>query len=160
MKRKTTISLIFACSLVFYVAGLLRAQISMSGHATVSGTVGMLLQGSGSSCVTGVGLAGSCTSADPVRVDNTAVPGWLHTSASPTWTSIAAGGQQEQTISLAGAATGDLVMAGPSPAIEQGLTWDAYVSSNGVVSVRYQNNTSGAIVPATLPITVVLLKSL
>lgn len=156
-KRNTIV--IALLSLACFLTGL-WAQTTILGNARRSGLAALMLQAAGGPCVTGVGLSGNCTSASPVAVDPTAVPGWLHTSASPKWTSIAPGAHQEQTITLAGAAIGDAVMAGVAPSIEQGLTWDAYVSSANTVTIRYQNNTSRAITPASLPITIVAVKSL
>jgi hypothetical protein len=61
---------------------------------------------------------------------------------------VAAGGQQELTIAVTGAAAGGTVQLAPPASIEPGLVWAGRVSSAGVVSVRVSNLTSGVIDPA------------
>lgn len=70
-------------------------------------------------------------------------------SASLTWGAIAGGGTATQTITVAGAATGDRVSLGlPAAGITAGLVANAWVSSANTVTVRLTNITAGSITPA------------
>jgi hypothetical protein len=104
--------------------------------------------GSGS-VVTGLGLAGAGTAASPLMVDTTAVPTRLTGTNSLTWASFAQSTCQELTITLTGAVTGDEVMLGPPPTIDQGFQWGAYVSSANTVTVRMCKITSGSATPVS-----------
>lgn len=73
---------------------------------------------------------------------------FLSATASLDFGSIAAGGQAELTLSVAGAAVGDTVSLGAPAAIESGLTWAGRVSAADTVTIRLTNPTAGAIDPA------------
>ena len=106
--------------------------------------------GGSSSVLTGIGLAGSGTSGSPLTVDTTAVPTRLSATATLTFAAIAQSACIERTITLTGAATGDEVMLGPPPAVDQGFLWGGYVSSTNTVTVRMCKITSGTVTPAAL----------
>ncbi len=65
--------------------------------------------------------------------------------------SISAGGIATFTITVTGARVGQnqTVQVTPPAAIEAGLVWAGYVSSNDVVTVRVHNTTGGAVNPAS-----------
>jgi hypothetical protein len=70
-------------------------------------------------------------------------------SAALTWGSIAAGASATQTITVAGAATGDRVILGlPAGGVTAGLIPTCWVSSANTVTVRLTNITGGGITPA------------
>ena len=70
-------------------------------------------------------------------------------SAALTWGLIAAGASATQTITVAGAATGDRVILGlPAAGVTAGLIPTAWVSSANTVTVRLTNITGSGITPA------------
>lgn len=71
--------------------------------------------------------------------------------------SIAAGGQETQTIFLSGAIPGETVSLGLS-AVDPGLIYNAYVDTNHLVNIRVVNSTASAIHPATNDFTVTLVR--
>lgn len=74
----------------------------------------------------------------------------LKASATLTFTSIAAGTTQSQTVACTGAVVGNAVAVGAPAAIATGFVWSGYVSATDVVTVRVANVTSGALTPAAL----------
>jgi hypothetical protein len=66
-----------------------------------------------------------------------------------TWGLIAAGASATQTITVAGAATGDRVILGlPAAGVTAGLIPTYWVSSANTVTVRLTNITGGGLTPA------------
>ena len=61
---------------------------------------------------------------------------------------IPANSCRDQAISVASAATTNVAFASPNYAVEPGLSWSAFVSSPGTVTVRVCNVTPAAIKPA------------
>jgi hypothetical protein len=80
----------------------------------------------------------------------------LPASAILDFPSIAAGGQQELTISVTGAAVGAMVALGPPSGLEAGVVVAARVSASGVVTVRAANITGSPIDPASATYNVVV----
>lgn len=72
--------------------------------------------------------------------------------------SIAAGGSQELTIALTGAAVGDTVIANPMTTIEAGLIWNVWVSATNTVRIRLTNVTGSAVDPASRDWKVTLIR--
>lgn len=68
-------------------------------------------------------------------------------AASLTWSVVAAGGSQDQTIAVVGASIGDIVSVGQPASLVPGVLYDARVSATGVVSVRATNATSATVIP-------------
>jgi hypothetical protein len=69
-------------------------------------------------------------------------------SASLDFGSIATTATAELTITVLGAAAGDVVAVGPPSDLDAGLLATAYVSAANTVTVRLYNSTGGAIDPA------------
>lgn len=82
----------------------------------------------------------------------------LSATATLDFASIAAGAQGELTITVTGAATGDVVMLGPPAALDSGLSATGYVSAADTVKVRLVNSTSGSIDPASAAWRVAVIK--
>lgn len=80
----------------------------------------------------------------------------LPASATLDFPSIAAGGQQELTISVTGAAVGSAVASGPPTTLGAGLTVDAWVSAADTVKIRLSNITGSPIDPASATYKVVV----
>jgi hypothetical protein len=80
----------------------------------------------------------------------------LPASAILDFPSIAAGGQQELTISVTGAAAGAMVSLGPPSVLEAGVIVGARVSASGVVTVCAANITGSPIDPASATYKVVV----
>ena len=74
---------------------------------------------------------------------------FLEASATLDFPSIAAGAEAELTASVSGAVAGAPVFVGAPAAIEAGLSWGAYVSAAGTVTIRVRNDTAAAIDPAS-----------
>ncbi len=72
----------------------------------------------------------------------------LSASASLNFPEVAAAGQQELTIAVAGAAAGDAVVLAPPAALEAGLVATGRVSAANTVTVRVSNITAEPIDPA------------
>lgn len=77
----------------------------------------------------------------------TAVTRLISAAASLTWSVVAAGGSQDQTIAVVGASIGDIVSVGRPASLVPGVLYDARVSATGVVSVRATNATSATVTP-------------
>ncbi len=73
----------------------------------------------------------------------------LSASATLDFPSVAAAGQQELTITVTGAATGDTVYLAPPSSLEAGLIATGRVSATNTVTIRVSNITAGAIDPAS-----------
>jgi hypothetical protein len=71
----------------------------------------------------------------------------ISTTASLTWSVVAAGASQDQTIAVVGAAINDIVTLGRPASVAAGILLDGRVSAAGVVSVRATNATSGTLTP-------------
>jgi hypothetical protein len=81
----------------------------------------------------------------------------LSAQATLDFPSIAAGGEQELTVTVTGAAFGDGIALAP-PALDHGLSVSAYVSAANTVKIRLVNSTGSAIDPASAAWTVKILK--
>jgi hypothetical protein len=86
---------------------------------------------------------------------------WKHLSASASlnFGSVAAQTSAELVIAVTGAAVGDAVFLGTPAAPDANLTYMAYVSSSGVVTVRCGNLSAGAIDPAAATFRVVVVQA-
>jgi hypothetical protein len=78
----------------------------------------------------------------------------LKATASLDFPSIAAQGQQELTIAIAGALAGAPVVVGVNAAPPAGIVLMGYCVLNDVITVRALNITAGAIDPGSLSVTV------
>jgi hypothetical protein len=68
-----------------------------------------------------------------------------------TWSAIAAGTTQTQTVTVTGAVAGDIALCGlPSAGVGVGLIPTVWTSADNQVSVRLYNATAGPLTPATL----------
>lgn len=72
----------------------------------------------------------------------------LSATASLTWSVVAAGASQDQTIAVVGASIGDIVTLGRPSVVTAGVLYDGRVSATGVASVRATNATSASLTPA------------
>lgn len=79
-------------------------------------------------------------------------------SATLDFASIAANTASELTVTVAGAAVGDVVAVGAPDAIEAGLIVSGYVSDVNEVTVRVANVTVGAVDPASADFSVAVIK--
>lgn len=77
--------------------------------------------------------------------------------ATLTYTLIATNTSQDQTLTVAGAAVGDLILVG-APVLVAGLTVTTFVSAANTVTVRLHNATGGGITPGALVFNVALFK--
>jgi hypothetical protein len=75
--------------------------------------------------------------------------GFITDTATLDFPSISSNNSEELTMTVTGAATGDIVMLGAPSAIESDLTWCGYVSAADTVTVRLHNSSGGAINPAS-----------
>lgn len=73
----------------------------------------------------------------------------LTATAALDFASIAAGAVGTLTMTVTGAATGDMVIVAPPGNITAGLVWCAFVSSANTVTIRLINGTASAIDPAS-----------
>lgn len=90
-------------------------------------------------------VEGVGTLADPFVIDVALPTG----TAVLDFGSIGAGLQATLTITVTGAATGDVVLLGAPAALEAGLSFCGYVSAADTVTVVVANNTAGSIDPAS-----------
>jgi hypothetical protein len=63
--------------------------------------------------------------------------------------SISSNSTEVLTITVTGAAVGDVVHLGPPSTIEAGLTWSGFVSATNTVTIRLHNTSGGAVNPAS-----------
>jgi hypothetical protein len=75
--------------------------------------------------------------------------GFITDTATLDFPSISSNHSEELTMTVTGAATGDIVMLGAPSAIESDLTWCGYVSAADTVTVRLHNSSGGAVDPAS-----------
>lgn len=75
--------------------------------------------------------------------------GFITDTATLNFPSISSNHSEELTMTVTGAATGDIVMLGAPSAIESNLTWCGYVSAADTVTVRLHNSSSGGVDPAS-----------
>jgi len=75
--------------------------------------------------------------------------GFITDTATLDFPSISSNHSEELTMTVTGAATGDIVMLGAPSAIEFDLTWCGYVSAADTVTVRLHNSSGGAVDPAS-----------
>ena len=127
-------------------AGGLHLQ---TGPASTAGTFLPLAGGSLTGGLTGTTAAFSGqVSGATIKVGaGTPVTRQLSTTASLTWSVVAAGASQDQTIAALGASIGDIVTVGLPASIAAGILYDARISATGVASVRATNATSGSLTP-------------
>lgn len=118
-------------------ASIVNAFLPLSGGTLIGGLTGTSAAFSGN--VRGGTL--QVTSA------GTAVTRLISAAASLTWSVVAAGGSQDQTIAVVGASIGDIVSVGRPASLVPGVLYDARVSATGVVSVRATNATSATLTP-------------
>ena len=83
---------------------------------------------------------------------------YLFGTATLDFPSTAAAGTQDLTITVTGAAVGDMVLCSLPAAINAGLVFNAFVSAADTVKIRCQNLTAGALDPASATFNVVVLK--
>lgn len=81
----------------------------------------------------------------------------LSASASLNFPSISAAGQQDLTITVTGAATGDEVVMALPAAPTAGLIFNAFVSAANTVTVRASNITASPIDPAAATFGVIVI---
>lgn len=79
----------------------------------------------------------------------TAMDGVFSATATLDFPSIAPNDTHVLTMTVTGAATGDVVVLGAPSTIESDLLWDGFVSSANTVSVRLHNSSGGSIDPAS-----------
>ncbi len=115
--------------------------VAASGSAT--GTTG------GDTVAPGLGITITGTSPKQISVDTAAVPAFLTVSATADFPSISAGGCQEVSVQLLGAAVGDAVAVG-WPALATGLIGMARVAAPNAVALRLCNVSGTAIDPPNL----------
>jgi hypothetical protein len=72
--------------------------------------------------------------------------------------SVAAGADEELTVTVPDAAIGDPVVVAPPAALEAGLAVTAFVSAANTVTVRLVNATVAPIDPASASYTVAIIK--
>lgn len=117
---------------------------SQTGYVVVSGGGGS--SGGIASVVTGDGLLGDGTIADPVRVNPATVPTFLTGSATLNdWGTIAAQACAQKTFSLAGAVSNDAVIPRWPAALPAGLSGLIFVSAGDTVAVRVCNPTAAGV---------------
>ena len=104
-------------------------------------------------------IAGSGAAVGVVRLIGDVNPVILEATATIDFTSISAQTSQDQTVTVPGAAVGDIAVVSDPSAINAGLTWAAFVSATDTVKVRLSNVTVGSIDPASASFTVKVLKS-
>jgi len=75
--------------------------------------------------------------------------GFITDTATLDFPSISSNHSEELTMTVTGAATGDIVMLGAPSAIESDLTWCGYVSAADTVTVRLHNSSGGSVNPAS-----------
>ncbi len=94
--------------------------------------------------------AGNSTFRTSVKIGSgQKVSGTLQAQAALTFGAISAQTCGNKTVSLSGAATSNGAFASPNYAVEAGLSWSAFVSASGTVTLRLCNVTSGSITPAS-----------
>lgn len=74
---------------------------------------------------------------------------YVTTTAVLDFPNTASNDNSDLTVSLSGASINDIVMLGPPPALEAGLTFGGFVSSANTITVRIHNTSGGAINPAS-----------
>jgi hypothetical protein len=120
-----------------------------TGPASTAGTFLPLAGGSLTGGLTGTtaSFSGQVGGAN-IRVGaGTPVTRQLSTTASLTWSVVAAGASQDQTVAALGASIGDIVTVGLPASVAAGIVLDGRVSATGVVSVRATNATSASLTP-------------
>jgi hypothetical protein len=75
--------------------------------------------------------------------------GFITDTATLDFPSISSNNNEELTMTVTGAAIGDIVMLGAPSAIESDLTWCGYVSAADTVTVRLHNSSGGSVNPAS-----------
>jgi hypothetical protein len=75
--------------------------------------------------------------------------GFITDTATLDFPSISSNNNEELTMTVTGAAIGDIVMLGAPSAIESDLTWCGYVSAADTVTVRLHNSSGGSVDPAS-----------
>ena len=83
----------------------------------------------------------------------------LTATASLNFPSISAAGQQDLTITVTGAATGDEVILSLPAAPTAGLVFNAFVSAANTVTVRASNITASPIDPAAASFGVIVINA-
>jgi len=93
--------------------------------------------------------------ADPENNDDFSFANWriglgiISSTATLDFPSISSNNNEELTMTVTGAAIGDIVMLGAPSAIESDLTWCGYVSAADTVTVRLHNSSGGSVNPAS-----------
>ena len=86
------------------------------------------------------------------------IPVFLSGTSTLDFPSTAAGGSQDLTISVTGAALGQMVWLGvPNGSVNANCVFFAWVSATNTVTVRHLNNSGGAVDPASGSFTVAVL---
>ena len=78
-----------------------------------------------------------------------AMDGVFSATATLDFGSIASNATAQLTMTVTGAAVGDVVMLGPPSTIEADLTWSAFVSAANTVAIRLHNTSGGSVDPAS-----------
>lgn len=116
---------------------------------------GKAIRGSGSASAVAMASVGA-TNIVTIGSDATGVilktgatiKGVLSATANLDFPNIIATADAELTINVPGCVTTDAAIANPDTGIEDGLTWDAYVSANDTVTIRLANIGAVAVNPA------------
>lgn len=128
------------------------ARVESTGLVVVATTASTSTTTGSGRFAGGIGVAGR-TSTATLNVGGTnGTTSDLIASATATvdYTSIAAGTEQTQTITVTGAAVGDSVSLGWGAVLPDGIVVKQYwVSATNTVSIRVRNETAGAIDPAS-----------
>lgn len=95
----------------------------------------------------------------PIQVGSgAAITSILSATATLDFPSVASLGQQDLTVTVTGAATGNAVQVGLPAAPTSGIAWSAWVSAADTVTVRAHNYTAGAVDPASASYRVTVTK--
>ena len=94
-----------------------------------------------------------------LRGPKSSVPRVLTATEELNFPAVAAAGNQDLTIDVAGAEVGDAVFLGAPSAPEAGLVFQAFVSAADTVTVRAANVTAAAIDPAAATFRATLIKA-
>jgi hypothetical protein len=73
----------------------------------------------------------------------------LSATATLDFPSIGSNSTEQLTMTVTGAAVGDVVSLGPPSTIEAGLVWSGFVSAENTVAIRVHNTSGGSVNPAS-----------
>jgi hypothetical protein len=129
--------------------------VVLAAGPTLTGTIGA----QAATFATTVGVTGLTTATGGVKVGATGatVTGILSASATLTYTAITNATQQDQTITVTGAAVGNPVILGLPAAPTGDIVFNAFVSATNTVTVRATNTSAAPITPGALVIRVAVV---